>query len=151
MEARTLAQLSTFRAAMHAAFERRRDALVELVDALLTAGPVPSPAHVGLQPVHRRGWGSRYDALAAGQMSVPALEDLLAAHPLEGGERIYAVDASVWMRCDAETSLGRAVYYHPARHSAGQPVVAGWAYHWIAQLGFARESWTAPVSVRRLR
>jgi hypothetical protein len=136
---------------MYDVFDRRGDALFDLCDALLTAGSVPSPAHLSLQPVHRRGWGSLYDALAVGQMSVPALEDLLAAYPLEGGERIYAVDASVWMRCEAETSPGRAVYYHPARHSAGQPVVAGWAYHWIAQLGFARESWTAPVSVRRLR
>jgi hypothetical protein len=40
---------------------------------------------------------------------VPALEDLLAAYPLEGGERIDAVDASVWKRCEAETSPGRAV------------------------------------------
>src|SRR5215218_4860523 len=41
-------------------------------------------------------------------------------------------------------------YYHPSRHSAGQPIVAGWAYQWIARLGFARESWTAPVDVERV-
>jgi hypothetical protein len=127
MEASTLAQFATFRAAMYAAFERRRDALAELVDALLSAGAVPSPAHLSLQPVHLRGWGSLYDALATGRMSVPTLAALLAAHPLEGGEPIDAVDASVWMRCEAETSPGRGVYYHPSRHSAGQPVVAGWA------------------------
>jgi hypothetical protein len=28
--------------------------------------------------------------------------------------------------------------YHASRHSAGQPIVAGWAYSWIAQVGFAR-------------
>jgi hypothetical protein len=44
----------------------------------------------------------------------------------------------------------RGFYYHPSRHSAGQPIVAGWAYQWIAQLGFARDSWTAPVDARRL-
>src|SRR5215213_5985748 len=44
-----------------------------------------------------------------------------------------------------------AYYYHPSRHSAGQPIVAGWAYQFVAQLGFARESWTAPVDVRRVR
>ena len=139
MNASILSQLSTLRSAIYNALDRRSDALFDVCDALLAAGPVPSPAHLSLQPGHRRGWGSLYDALAAGQMSEPALENLLAAHPLEGGERIYAVDASIWMRCDAETSPGRGVYYHPSRHSAGQPVVAGWAYHWIAQLGFARE------------
>ena len=41
-------------------------------------------------------------------------------------------------------------YYHPSRHSAGQPIVAGWAYQWIAQLSFDRDSWTAPVDARRL-
>jgi hypothetical protein len=29
--------------------------------------------------------------------------------------------------------------------------VAGWAYQWIARLGFARESWTAPMDVERVR
>src|SRR5262249_27259844 len=63
----------------------------------------------------------------------------------------YAVDASVWIRCDAETSPQRAFSYHPSRHSAGQPIMAGWAYHWIAQISLAHTSWTAPMKVRRLK
>jgi len=39
----------------------------------------------------------------------------------------------------------------PPRHSAGQPIVAGWAFQWICQLGLARDSWTAPVDAARLR
>ena len=50
-----------------------------------------------------------------------------------------------------QTSPERALYYHASRHSAGQPIVAGWSYSWIAQVGFARESWTAPMSARRMR
>jgi hypothetical protein len=38
----------------------------------------------------------------------------------------------------------------PSRHSAGQPIIAGWAYQWIAQRSFERDSWTAPVDARRL-
>jgi hypothetical protein len=63
---------------------------------------------------------------------------------------VFAVDISVWARCDAETSPERGYYYHPSRHSAGQPIVAGWAYQWIAQLSFTRDSWTAPLEVQRL-
>jgi hypothetical protein len=37
-----------------------------------------------------------------------------------------------------------------SRHSAGQPIIAGWAYQWICQLGFDRDSWTAPVDAARL-
>jgi hypothetical protein len=40
-----------------------------------------------------------------------------------GEPRFYAVDVSVWGRCDAEASPGRD-YYHPSRHSAGQPIAA---------------------------
>jgi len=147
----TLTPLASFRAAAYAAFSRRQDALFELCDTLLTTGPVPSLPLLSVQPQHRRGWGSLYDALAVGQVGTSRLEQLVASHPLAGGEPIYAVDVSVWPRCDAETSPGRALYYHASRHSAGQPIVAGWAYSWIAQLGFARESWTAPLRVRRVR
>src|SRR4029453_4285763 len=41
-------------------------------------------------------------------------------------------------------------YYHPSRHSAGQPIIAGWAWQWIAQVSFDRDSWTAPVDAARL-
>ena len=132
------------------------DALFELTDAILTAdGAAPSPAHLSLQASHRRGWGSLYAALDRGRIDAEALRELLARHPLAGAEAeetpVYAVDTSVWARCDAECSPERGYYYHPSRHSAGQPIVAGWAYQFIAQLNFVRESWTAPVDVRRVR
>jgi hypothetical protein len=80
---------------------------------------------------------------------------LLSRHPLKDGgpddPPVYAVDVSVWPRCDAEASPGRGYYYHPSRHSAGQPIVAGWAYQLIAQLGFERDSWVAPVDARRVK
>ena len=57
----------------------------------------------------------------------------------------------MWPRYDAECSPERGFYYHPSRHSAGQPIVAGWAYQFVAPLDFVRESWTAPVDVERLR
>jgi DDE superfamily endonuclease len=144
--------LRAFRGSLYRCFDRRADALFELGDAVLTAGVVPSPVHLSLEPSHRRGWGSLYAALDRGRIDEEALRGLLARHPLAGGgPPVYAVDVSVWARCDAESSPQRGYYYPPSRHSAGQPIVAGWAYQWIAQLGFARESWTAPVDMRRVR
>src|ERR671910_3112689 len=99
--------------------------------------------------LHRRS-----DALSRGRIDAQTLRRLLAYYPLGGSETttpVYAVDVSVWDRCDAECSPERGFYYHPSRHSAGQPIVAGWAYQFIAQLNFVRESWTAPVDVQRLR
>jgi hypothetical protein len=57
---------------------------------------------------------------------------------------------TTWPRCDAECSPERGYDYHPSRHPAGQPIIAGWAYQWIAHVSFARDSWTAPVDARRL-
>jgi DDE superfamily endonuclease len=151
MDTSSLEPLASFRQQMYDLFTRRRDALFDLTDALLTTGAVLSPAHLSLAASFQRGWGSVYDALVDGQIDSQAVETLLANHPLLSGEPIYAVDASVWARCDAETSPERAFYHHPSRHSAGQPILAGWAYHWIAQVSFAHDSWTAPRKIRRLK
>ena len=147
-----LARLQGFRAGLHGCCTRRADALVDLADALLSAqGPVASLPQLSLEPAHRRGWGSTYAALARGRIDAERLRELLARAPLAGGQPIYAVDVTTWPRCDAECSPERGYYYHPSRHSAGQPIVAGWAFQWICQLGFARDSWTAPVDARRLQ
>ncbi len=147
--------LHAFRHSLYGCLHRRADALFELTDALLYAEAVPSPVHLSLQASHRRGWGSLYAALRRGRVDAEALRELLAHYyPLAGSGAttpVYAVDASVWPRCDAETSPDRGYYYHPSRHSAGQPIVAGWAYQFVARLNFVHESWTAPVDVVRVR
>lgn len=148
--------LQTFRRSLYGCLYRRADALFELADAILAAGgTAPSPAHLSLQAAHRRGWGSLYAALNRGRIDAESLRNLLARHPLASGDEgevpVYAVDTSVWPRCDAECSPQRGYYYHPSRHSAGQPIVAGWAYQFVARLNFVRESWTAPVCVVRVR
>ena len=144
----------SFRNSFYECLDRRADALFDLADALLCADAVPSPVHLSLQEAsHRRGWGSLYAALAHGTIDAEALRDLLARVPFAGAENeppVFAVDVSVWDRCDAQTSPERGFYYHPSRHSSGQPIVAGWAYQFIARLNFVRESWTAPVDVERV-
>jgi hypothetical protein len=145
-----LARLQTFRAQLHACFFRRADALFELGDALLCAEAVPSLPHLSLEPIHQRGWGSTYAALACGQIDAERLRDLLASHLPPADPLVFAVDVTTWPRCDAECSPERGYYYHPSRHSAGQPIIAGWAWQWIAHLSFDRDSWTAPIDARRL-
>jgi DDE superfamily endonuclease len=144
------ARLGHFRSELHACLTRRADALFELGDALLCAPTVPSLPHLSLEAVCRRGWGSAYAALARGRIDAERLRDLLVRVLPPSDPLVFAVDVATWPRCDAECSPERGYYYHPSRHSAGQPIVAGWAFQWIAQLGFERDSWTAPVDARRL-
>ena len=130
--------LRAFRHQVYTLFGCRRDALFELLDAVLSASSLETPAHLSLAPTCQRGWGSLYDALNAGTMDLTHLETLVASYPLESSAAWYAVDASVWPRCDAETSPERGYYHHPYRHSHdrhshGQPIVAGWNYSWLVQ------------------
>ena len=145
-----LARLGLFRSELHACFSRRADALLELGDALLCAPAIPSLPHLSLAPVHQRGWGSVYAALARGRIDADRLRDLLVSSLPDADPLVFAVDVTTWPRCDAECSPERGLYYHPSRHSAGQPIVAGWAFQLVCQLGFARDSWTAPVDAARL-
>jgi DDE superfamily endonuclease len=146
-----LEELRAFRHQVYTLCGCRRDALFELLDAILTAPSLETPAHLSLVPSCRRGWGSLYDALNAGTMDLERLEALVAAHPLPSEPAWYAVDASVWPRCDAETSPERGYYAHPYRHSHGQPIVAGWNYSWLVQVPRRCSSWTAPLRMRRVR
>jgi DDE superfamily endonuclease len=146
-----LVRLGAFRDQLHACFSRRADALFELGDALLCQ-PTPflSLPHLSLEPAHQRGWGSTYAALVCGRIDTDRLRDLLVRFLPPADPLVFAVDVTTWPRCDAECSPERGYYYHPSRHSAGQPIITGWAFQWITQLSFDRDSWTAPVDARRL-
>ena len=152
MTAPTATVLRAFRAGLYGCFTGWSDGLFELTDALLCApGPVSSVPALSLQPIFRRSHGSLYKALARGGIDTDALRELQVAYRPADWPAVFAVDTSSWPRCDAETSPQRGFYHHPSGHSAGKPILAGWNYSWIAQLNWARDSWTAPVDVTRIR
>ena len=143
--------LHGFRHAIYGCLTSWADALFELSDAVLCApGPVVSVPTLSLEPTFRRSHGSLYKALVRGSLDADRLRDTLVAHRPVDWPAIFAVDASSWPRCEAETSPERGFYYHPSRHSNGQPIVAGWSYQWITQLSWSADSWTAPLDARRI-
>ena len=148
---RDTAQLRCFRTDFYGCLTSWADALFELTDAALCApAPVASVPTLSLEPGFRRSHGSLYKALAHGELDTERLRDVLAAHRPARWPQVFAVDASSWARCEAETSPGRGLYYYPSRQSSGQPIVAGWSYQWITQLNWAPDSWTAPMDARRI-
>jgi hypothetical protein len=112
------------------------------------SGCIPAAPGPGTGPP--AGLGSVYAALARGEVDTERLRDLLARVLPAADPPVFAVDVTTWPRCDAECSPERGYSYHPWRHSAGQPIIAGRAWQWICQLSFDRDSWTAPVDARRL-
>src|SRR5579875_3863339 len=145
-----LEALRAFRFQVYRSFGCRRDALFDLMDAVLTSSVIESPAYRSVAPTFQRHGGSIYDALHQGTMDLTALTDLIAAYPLRTTTRWYAIDASVWPRCDAETRPERGYYHHPTRQSHGQPIVAGWNFSWLVQVPERCSSWVAPVQMRRI-
>ena len=146
-----LRELKELRQGIYDTFCRWSDALFELCDALLDAqGAVGSIPALSLEPVFRRSHGSLYKALALGEIDEDALRALLVRHRPKDWPAVFAVDASTWERCDAECSPERGFYHSASKHSAGQPIVAGWSYQWIAQLSFDPDSWTAPLDALRI-
>jgi hypothetical protein len=127
----------------------RPDALFELLDGLCSPVPVDGVAHVTLAAGCRRGHGSAYAALSHGDIDTDLLRQVLAARRPTDWPADFAVDVTTWARCDAECSPGRGFYYHPSRHSAGQPIVAGWRYLWTVGLSATPDSWTAPMDITR--
>ena len=129
-----LTSLVDFRAGFYQCLTRWPDAGFELVDAVLCSpSPVASIPALSLEPVFRCSHGSLYKALALGEVDAEQTRDLLVAHRPNDWPLVFAVDASTWARCDAETSPERGFYYSASTHSAGKPIVAGWSY----QLGMA--------------
>jgi len=151
MGTRQGAELVEFRRGLYSCFTRWADALFELGDAVLCApGAISSVPSLSLEPEFTRSHGSLYKALAKGRLDADRLRRLLVEHRPRDWPAVFAVDASTWERCDAECSPERGFYYSASRHSAGQPIVAGWSFQWIAQLSFAPDSWTAPLDVERI-
>jgi hypothetical protein len=149
--AQLIDQLMEFRNGFYDCLGSWADALFELTDAaLLAPGPVSSVPALSLGPTFGRSHGSLYKALSKGEVDPGQVRELLVRYRPEGWPLIFAVDASTWERPDAETSPERGFYHSASKHSAGQPIVAGWSYQWVPQLNFCPDSWTAPVDAMRI-
>jgi hypothetical protein len=144
--------LARFRAELYqSVLGLRRDALCEVLDAVLTGEQATSLVRYSLAPCFRRGWASAPDALADGSLDVVALRRLFAQHApvLSGGRELWVLDGSIWPRPEAKTcperTWGRFV-------TAGTPesgIVGAWEYQWLVALPEPQGSWGLPLEVAR--
>ena len=147
-------RLRAFRGELYGCLGRRADELFELTDALLCAdGPVSTLVGLCLAPEHRRGHGALYDAVNVGSVDVERLHRALAHLPLArlfGGRIVLAVDATPWLRPDAETCPERRFCHVYGRTRQSDQLVPGWPYQLVAALESGPTSWTAVLDVVRL-
>jgi DDE superfamily endonuclease len=146
--------LAAFRGELYRCLGRRRDALLELADAVLCrTGRVHMLAELSLEPECRRGHGAVYDAVNCGDIRIARLRRALAGLPLPAwpdGRIRLAADVSNWLRPDAETSPQRLFCHCYARGKGNAQMIPGWPYSLVAALEPGRTSWTLPLDAVRL-
>ena len=140
-----------FRQEVYQNFRQRKDAGLDLIDALTSAEQVESPVAVSESPLFRRGFGSVYDALEESRMDKARMEQSLAGnHPADAqiiaGYEVYATDVTVHEHPEAETLPDRT----QSRKGKGSPLQIGHRYSWLVRVIARTPSWCMPQSVERV-
>ena len=145
--------LARFRAALYqTVLGMRRDALFELLDAVLSDEQATSLVRHSLSPVFRRGWASACDALSDGSLDLPALRRLFAGAtpaPLAGARELWVLDGSIWPRPEAKTSPERTWGRFVTAGTPESGIIGAWEYQWLVVLPEGQGSWGLPLEVGR--
>ncbi len=143
--------IQQFRQAVYHTLAKRADATLDLIDALTSAGHVPSPVALSEEPVFRREFSSVYDVLGNGRLNQAQLAHVLveqqpATCETLAGYEIYALDTTSEERPDAETLPERVLL----KSDQDAPAQAGLKFSWLVRLVQRGTSWVAPWDVRRV-
>ncbi len=146
----TLDQLKQFRGGVYTLLGKAKDALFDLMDAVLVRRSVYSFVELSVSPVFRRQWSSAYEAIEDGN---PPREELMRLYikQLPPTERIIlAGDHTAWSRLWGAT-LRERTYEHQAQPMSGaKPVTLGQGYSTIAVIPQTEGSWALPLLHERI-
>jgi len=146
--------LDDVRQQLYSCFERGRDALFNLSDALLSESQARSLPELSLSVFFERRWPSVYEALQDGRINVERLRAvfvhaLLADKPTK--EPIWlGLDSSSMQRLEAESLRDRGMIYVPNMPHATKPVSVGWQFSTLMLLPEQPSSWVGILEQRRI-
>src|SRR5579872_1362533 len=130
--------LEPFRQQVYGCFERSRDALFNLCDALASEPQARSLPELSLSACFQRRWPSVYEALQDGCINVERLRSVLVQALIESGpanEPVWLGIASSSMeRLEAESLRDRGMIYVANMPHATKPVSVGWQFSTIMLL-----------------
>ena len=146
----TFDKLKQFRQGVYTFLGNAKDALFDLMDAVLVTRSVYSFVELSVSPVFRRQWSSIYEAI---EDSNPPREELMRLYieQLPQTEQIIlAGDHTAWSRLEAIT-LKERTYEHQAQPMSGaKPVTVGQGYSTIAMIPEMSGSWALPLLHERI-
>lgn len=143
-------KLREFRNKAYMLMGNGRDALFDLMDAVLVSRSVPSFAELSLSPVFRRRWSSLYEALQDGNPPRGRLMELYLQQIPQDSPIVLAGDHTAWSRLQAETLRERTYEHQAPPMSGAKPVTVGQGYSTIAWIPEARGSWALPLLHERI-
>lgn len=131
-------------------FSARRDALFDVLDALLSSGSVSSFAMLSQGERFQRKWPSLYAALEDGQLRTDELRCLVARQLPRQGICIFPLDGSSWPRPRGRVLEDLQYVYQASSDVNGGTVTIGYPYSLLEWCAEAHSSWSLPLDVRRI-
>ncbi len=137
-------------------FLRARDALFEMLDAVLITRSITSLAELSLSPVFRRQWPSLYEALDDAVIDREAvlgqlLAQVLIERPEASDGLLMVIDHSSWPRVQAYCLEDRSFCHKADAVSGNTPITIGYDYStlgWVANT--TPDSWCLPLLHERI-
>lgn len=146
----TLDKLKQFRTGVYTILGNAKDALFDLMDAVLVTRSVYSFVELSVSPVFRRQWSSIYEAIEDGKPPRDELMQLYIQQLPQTEQLVLAGDHTAWSRLEAVT-LKERTYEHFAKPLSGdKPVTVGQGYSTIAWIPEAEGSWALPLLHERI-
>lgn len=138
-------QLTQFRQRLYETLGYAKDALFELMDAVLVSSSIVSFVSLSQSPVFRRQWSSIYAALHDSRVSANQLTPLLSAGVERGKQPLLAGDRTLWSRPEAPTLRERSF-----GREAGGEIAIGHPYSTLAWIPEEEGSWALPLRHERI-
>jgi len=128
----------------------RKDALFDVLDALLSTGSVSSFAMLSQSERFQRKWPSLYAGVEDGQLDSAWLRNFLGEQVPSVGVCVFPLDGSPWQRPRARTLEDRQYVYQASTDVNGGTVTIGYPYSLLEWCAEPHSSWSLPVDVRRV-
>src|SRR6266852_5259630 len=146
--------LDHLRQQIYSCFERSRDALFNVSDALVSESQARSLPELSLSVFFERQWPSVYEALQDGRINVERLRKVFVQALIESksaDEPIWlGIDSSSMQRLEAASSRDRGMIYVPNMPHATKPVSVGYQFSTLMLLPEQPSSWVGILDQRRI-
>jgi hypothetical protein len=142
-----------FRHDVYDCLQRAKDALFNMVDALITEDRAQSFPELSLSPHFQRKWPSLYEAMEDGRIDQKRLQEVFIRYLPRAAATDYlwlGIDASSIARPCAKTSADRSAQYVHNLPDCKKPVTFGWQFSTLVALSGEPSSWTFLLDQQRI-